>query len=250
MTDFPVLDGFTTNSNSNVNLSSDPTADFLAREQALLGEDAAIFAAAPTSTNSSTVVTELEGFPEISTVATISPATLPVTTSFTSPTPDYSAFHNEFPPVELATSSIPTIPPSFDGTSGLSQVTIEEEQENEVLREWRERQQELIAERDDASEQKKQETVKQAHDEIDKFYSEYNEKKAIAQQHNRKEEELFIQERDDITSGTSWERICKILNLVNTQSKSNNKHEKDVSRFKELLLDLKKDEKAPGAGGY
>ncbi|CAG8484308.1 10893_t:CDS:2 [Ambispora leptoticha] len=244
MEDFPALEGFTTS--SNLNLSSDPTADFLAREQATLGEDAALFNA-PLSNNSSTVATELEGFPEIPTVASISSATLPVTTSFTATTPDYSAFHSEFPPVELATTNISTIQPSFDG---LSQVTDEEEQENEVLREWRERQRELIAERDEASEQKKKETIKQAHDEIDKFYSEYNEKKAIAQQHNRNQEELFIQERDDITSGTSWERICKILSLVNAQSKSTNKHEKDVSRFKELLLDLKKDEKAPGAGGY
>ena len=66
----------------------------------------------------------------------------------------------------------------------------------------------------------------------------------------RQDEEMFLRERDDLTSGTSWERICKQIDLSTAQSKTTNRHVKDVSRFKEMLLSLKKDEKAPGAGGY
>jgi hypothetical protein len=66
----------------------------------------------------------------------------------------------------------------------------------------------------------------------------------------RQDEETFLRERDDLTSGTSWERICKQVDLSTVQSKTTNKHVKDVSRFKEMLLSLRKDEKAPGAGGY
>lgn len=50
---------------------------------------------------------------------------------------------------------------------------------------WREKQKELIAQRDAESEAKKQETIQRAREEIDRFYEEYNEKKQKAIEENR-----------------------------------------------------------------
>lgn len=50
---------------------------------------------------------------------------------------------------------------------------------------WREKQKEVIAERDAISEQKKQETINRAREDIDKFYEEYNDKKQKAIEENR-----------------------------------------------------------------
>ena len=112
--DFPPLDEDFPSSNTNVNLESDPTADFLAREQALLGADAAIFSNSNHTITSSTS-NELEGFPDI----TISPAnnvlSPPVSTiSNANSVSDYSAFHSEFPPVEIESQA------SFLGFNELS----------------------------------------------------------------------------------------------------------------------------------
>lgn len=50
---------------------------------------------------------------------------------------------------------------------------------------WREKQKEVIAERDAESEKKKEETIKQAREDIDKFYEEYNDKKQKSIEENR-----------------------------------------------------------------
>jgi hypothetical protein len=54
-----------------------------------------------------------------------------------------------------------------------------------LKRHWREEQKEIIAKRDEESELKKEETIKKAHDDIDKFYEEYNEKKARSYEENK-----------------------------------------------------------------
>lgn len=53
------------------------------------------------------------------------------------------------------------------------------------FRQWREKQKEILAERDEEAEKKKQETIKKAHEDIDKFYEDYNEKKQKAIEENR-----------------------------------------------------------------
>ncbi|CAG8578605.1 11983_t:CDS:2 [Racocetra fulgida] len=217
-TEFPPIEDHSISSNTL--LDSDPTADFLAREQAVLGDDAAIFNA----TNSVSTSNELDAFPDLSSSSTNSNvfsqtiSTVPGAGSASSALPDYSAFHSEFPQVEVNNTQ--------------------------------ERQREIIAKRDEESEAKRRETIAIARDAIDKFYEEYNEKKARAHAINKQEEEEFLRERDDLTSGTTWERICKQVDISNVQSKTSTKHVKDVGRFKELLLGLKKDANAPGAGGY
>ncbi|RHZ53033.1 hypothetical protein Glove_452g20 [Diversispora epigaea] len=250
--DFPPLEDFTTTSNATLN--SDLATDFLTREQEVLGNDASFF-----STPSDQIV-EVNSIPVSSVNNNIFNNSV-TTTESNIGLPDYSAFHSEFPPVEIDQSST-TIPGTngvLSGTNGLLSSSQTDNYENnfqnfdeepEVIRQWKERQGELISKRDKESEVKKQETIAKAREAIDKFYEEYNEMKARTHEANKLDEEAFLRERDDITSGTTWERICKHVDISNSQSKSAAKHVKDVSRFKGLLLNLKKDENAPGAGGY
>jgi len=57
-----------------------------------------------------------------------------------------------------------------------------------------------------------------------------------------------------LSTGTTWERICELIELQNSQSKTiarTGAGTSDLSRFKEVLLRLKREgDAAPGAGGY
>jgi vacuolar-type H+-ATPase subunit H len=54
-----------------------------------------------------------------------------------------------------------------------------------VVRQWREKQKELVAERDAESEEKKHGIVQKARQAIDEFYEDYNDKKQKAIELNR-----------------------------------------------------------------
>jgi len=60
--------------------------------------------------------------------------------------------------------------------------------------------------------------------------------------------------RSSLTKGTTWERICDIIELQNSQSKTIARAgpgTTDLSRFREVLLRLKREgDAAPGAAGY
>lgn len=71
----------------------------------------------------------------------------------------------------------------------------------------------------------------------------------------REHEEEFVQEmQDSLSAGTTWERISKLIELENSQSKTIARagpNTTDLSRFREVLLRLKREgEAAPGAAGY
>ena len=96
----------------------------------------------------------------------------------------------------------------------------------------------------------KAETVKNAQQNIDDFYENYNSKKEKTIAQTRREAEEFLAKREDTSSGgTSWERIAKLVDLSGKGTKGGATGS-DKAKFRELLLTLKKDEKAPGATGY
>lgn len=71
----------------------------------------------------------------------------------------------------------------------------------------------------------------------------------------RESEEEFLQSlTDSLSAGTTWERICSLIDLQNSQSKTlarTGANTTDLTRFKEVLLRLKREgEAAPGAAGY
>ncbi|KAI7898808.1 clathrin light chain, partial [Cokeromyces recurvatus] len=159
--------------------SEDPTADFLARERAALGDDADLFAS---NDNNDLISNDLT-----------SPVSASVN-SFTTPlSPNnfndghisalsHHSHSSATKPVEqdlMGTSSFESQYPKAEEleTSQAFHKAMLPEEEPETVRQWREKQKEIIAERDAESERKKEETIKQAREDIDKFYEEYNDKK-------------------------------------------------------------------------
>ncbi|KAG1782009.1 clathrin light chain-domain-containing protein [Suillus placidus] len=144
-------------------------------------------------------------------------------------------------------------PSAFSSTPILNQPL--DEDEPEVIRKWRESQVEEIQARDEASKAKRQQTIGKAEHAIDQFYEEYAAKKERTIRENKDEEGDFLESlSSSLTKGTTWERICEIAELQNSQSKTIARAgpgTTDLSRFKEVLLRLKREgTAAPGAAGY
>lgn len=104
--------------------------------------------------------------------------------------------------------------------------------------------------REERSEEKKQETIKTAQQNIDDFYENYNTKKEKTIAQTRRDAEEFLASREDTSAGgTSWERIAKLVDLSGKGARGG-ANGTGKEKFRELLMSLKKDEKAPGATGY
>ncbi|KAI0050769.1 hypothetical protein FA95DRAFT_1555241 [Auriscalpium vulgare] len=176
-------------------------------------------------------------------------------------------FENEFPELEepaYAPPSQPTfgaLPPfaprpqqsALSSTPILNQPI--EEEEPEVIREWRSRQAEEIRSRDEASKAKRQETISKAEGAIDKFYEEYGAKKERQIRENKDEEQAYTTKLTDALShGTTWDRILDLVELQNSQSKTLARAgpgTTELARYREVLVRLRREgTSAPGAAGY
>ncbi|KAI5919119.1 clathrin light chain [Camillea tinctor] len=230
---FPSLDDFDSGAQTEIKESGSPSADdFLARERALLGDDATQF----TTGTEAAVLTDaptddLLGGGDIAAAAS-------------------PAFESQFPDINATEQSGGGITgPSVTYNSGFGAYA-EEEQEPEVIKEWREKRDAANAKRAEQFAVQKAETIKEAQQNIDDFYENYNSKKEKTIAQTRKEAEQFLASRDDTTSGgTSWERISKLVD-VSGKGQKGGANGSGKERFRELLMSLRKDEKAPGAEGY
>lgn len=175
-------------------------------------------------------------------------------------------FQNEFPDIQPTAPPIqpqPQFTPTtfaprpqqsvYSSTPILNQ-NIEEE-EPQVIKDWREKQREEIEARDKASKERRQETITQAERSIDEFYENYAKKKERNIRENKDQEAEYLETLTaSLSSGTTWERICELIELQNSQSKTiarTGAGTTDLTRFKEVLLRLKREgSSAPGAGGY
>ncbi|KAI8876139.1 hypothetical protein K501DRAFT_289043 [Backusella circina FSU 941] len=226
--------------------SDDPTSDFLARERAVLGDDADLF----TDDNNNNllggdVVSPSFNNDHLTSVSNMdSPALHGENLSpsiFNSPSvnesqavvpAESSYFDEQYPKAE-----------DLDSSKALHKAMMPEE-EPETVRLWREKQEETIKKRDQDAEQKKQDTIQRAREDIDKFYEEYNDKKQKIIEENRAREETRIKQRDDVNSSANiWERVASEVDTSNAKSGF---HAQDVTRMKDLIVDLKRDKAAPG----
>jgi len=143
----------------------------------------------------------------------------------------------------------PFLPGAPTSSFAPAQSSFSTSDEPDVIREWRERRDLAIQHRDEVSSERKEKTVTEAQKAIDEFYDNYNNKKEKAVARTQKEAQEFLAGRDDTTAGgTSWERIAKLVDLGKGGKAAGGGAGKE--RFRELLLSLRKDEKAPGATGY
>jgi len=148
---------------------------------------------------------------------------------------------------------IPSAPISREPTAFSAPQTFEEEPE--VTKEWRRKQAEAIAAREEAAERKRQDTISKAERAIDEFYEDYNAKKERSIKENKENEAEYLSSlNDSLTAGTTWSRICDYVELQNSQSKTlarSGAGTTDLTRFKEVLLRLRREgDHAPGAAGY
>ncbi|KAI0338364.1 hypothetical protein BDW22DRAFT_1362976 [Trametopsis cervina] len=266
-------------------------ADFLERESELIGDDFST----PTGGTFATATGDdfdfdaaAAAFPEISVDGDISlPSAPPVGQSastdsfsfdsFDAPTnkevkvtgdDEFEKFEADFPEIEVPSQQPPQFSsaPSFGATptfaprpqpSAFTPILNHqiEEEEPQVIKDWREKQAAEIKARDEASKAKREEAIAKAEKAIDHFYEEYAQKKERNIRENKEHEEEFVNGlTDSLSTGTTWERICTLIELQNSQSKTiarSGAGTTDLSRFKEVLLRLKREgDAAPGAGGY
>ncbi|KAH7102202.1 clathrin light chain-domain-containing protein [Auriculariales sp. MPI-PUGE-AT-0066] len=130
-----------------------------------------------------------------------------------------------------------------------------DEEEPEVIKQWREQQAAQIRSREEAGKKKRSETINRAEQAIDDFYRDYNEKKAKQIAANKIEEKRYLESlTDGLSQGTTWTRICDTIELQNSQSKTLARagpNTTDLTRFRDVLLRLRREgDNAPGAAGY
>lgn len=232
---FPSLDDFDSGAQTDIkDVGSSSADDFLAREQAALGDDAAQFATSSDSNAFVDTSDDLLGGGDSSHL-------------------EQSQFQNQFPDINTGNEQLGpsgTITgPSVSYNSGF-QAQAEDEQEPEVIKLWREKRDASNEKRAEQFAQQKAETVKEAQQNIDDFYENYNNKKDKGIAQTRKEAEQFLASREDtVSGGTSWERIAKLVDISGKGQKGGASGS-GKERFRELLMSLRKDEKAPGAEGF
>jgi len=235
---FPSLEEFDsgaqTQAQGSSGFESADADDFLTREKALLGDDASQFA---TGNDNAAFVEDGDddllgggGNEEV--------------TEFESSFPAIDSQNEGVAPGGSITGISAPYQPTYYAP------TATDEEEPEVLKQWRERRDLALQERESRSEERKQETVKAAQQNIDDFYENYNSKKEKTIAATRRDAEGFLEGREDTSAGgTSWERIAKLVDLSGKGAKGGASNS-EKGKFRELLMSLRKDEKAPGATGY
>ncbi|KAL4909148.1 hypothetical protein BDW74DRAFT_77998 [Aspergillus multicolor] len=234
---FPSLEDFSAGQTEAIETNGTDENDFLARERALLGDDADQFATAQDVTSEDVNNDELLGGADDAAGAG------PEISGFESSFPAIDTQNEQVAPGGTITGTGAPFPPT-----GYSSYQAPEE-EAEPVREWREKRDADIARRAELSNEKKESTIKKAQEDIDDFYVSYNNKTDKLRAQTAAEAEQFLANREDTSAGgTSWERIAKLVD-VSGKGTRGGANGSGKERFRELLLSLKKDEKAPGASG-
>ncbi|KAI8872096.1 hypothetical protein GQ42DRAFT_114253, partial [Ramicandelaber brevisporus] len=233
----------------------DPQADFLARERALLGDDVDLIA-------TSFDIPETSPAPAASAAQPAPAVSSPVQPTYAAAA---TAAATATSPVRVAPAATPSYgSSSFIGGGGI---------ESEFVREWREKQQQVIADRDARSQAKNEATLRTARDQLDNFYVDYNAKREKAIEQNRAKETYEVQQA---SVGNVWERILRQIDIVSATTSQTVKSptpsvssvkggsaaskqksptpapsavsgpSRDLTRMRELLGELKRDPKAPG----
>ncbi|KAK3641592.1 Clathrin light chain [Elasticomyces elasticus] len=260
---FPSLDDFDAGqTTTSAPSSSTQPSDFLARERAALGDDADIFTSSNEPHNTATVAEDDDDDDDLL-GGGMGGSSVPTNNNGGMGEDMMGDFESSFPAVDTQNERVApggTITGSgalpyrgathpdqaSSNTNGYSDDT----SEPDVVKEWRERRDLAIQHRDEVSEGRKRETIKAAQEAVDEFYENYNNKRDKSVAATRKEAEEFLKSREDTTSGgTSWERIAKLVDLTGKGS-SGGAAGTGKAKMREMLLDLRKDEKAPGATGY
>lgn len=154
------------------------------------------------------------------------------------------------PPAEVPSFEAPAEVPSFGGDMGgmgggmppmggmgdMGGNAFMDPTELSPLAKWRIAQQEKLAEKAAASDAALQTRLAEAQEALSTFYAERTDKTTKRAAENRTAEAAYVQERDAAMIADSWESVCKLVDLKGTEKP---KEEKDTSRMRGLLVQLK-----------
>jgi len=206
----------------------DPAADFLAREQSeLAGLEDDNFAAPESQPESSQ---ELGG------LNMEAPAEGQQITS-DSGMGDFEIIGGEGNETTDITAINSSIPASNGPSSVYEAISVQDtiRAEPEKIKVWREEQKARLEAKDNEEETKKRELKEVAKKELDDWYKHYDEQLQKSKENNRAAEDAFVSERDEKVTGQAWEKVTRLCEFNPKNSKTN----KDVSRFRGILLQLK-----------
>ncbi|XP_078267666.1 clathrin light chain B-like isoform X2 [Rhinoraja longicauda] len=108
-------------------------------------------------------------------------------------------------------------------------------QEPESIRKWREEQITRLENLDAASRKAELEWKEKARKELEEWCIRQNEQLEKIKKNNRAAEEAFVQDCEEDTPGTEWERVARLCDFNPKTSKQS----KDVSRMRSVLISLK-----------
>ncbi|XP_056624879.1 clathrin light chain B isoform X2 [Triplophysa dalaica] len=121
-----------------------------------------------------------------------------------------------------------------DSYSAIAQVDIQR-QEPESLRKWREEQRDRLEQLDSAAKAAEAVWREKAQKELEDWHVHQKEQMEKNKSNNRESETAFLNEVDDDSPGTEWEKVARLCDFNPKTSRQT----KDVSRMRSVLISLK-----------
>lgn len=121
-----------------------------------------------------------------------------------------------------------------DSYAAISQVD-RLQSEPESIRKWREEQMERLEALDANSRKQEAEWKEKAIKELEEWYARQDEQLQKTKANNRAAEEAFVNDIDESSPGTEWERVARLCDF----NPKSSKQAKDVSRMRSVLISLK-----------
>ncbi|XP_008172640.1 clathrin light chain A isoform X4 [Trachemys scripta elegans] len=107
--------------------------------------------------------------------------------------------------------------------------------EPESIRKWREEQKERLEVLDANSRKQEAEWKEKAIKELEEWYARQDEQLQKTKVNNRAAEEAFVNDVEETSPGTEWERVARLCDF----NPKSSKQAKDVSRMRSILISLK-----------
>ncbi|XP_038625797.1 clathrin light chain A isoform X3 [Tachyglossus aculeatus] len=107
--------------------------------------------------------------------------------------------------------------------------------EPESIRKWREQQMTRLEILDANSRKQEMEWKDKAVKELNEWYARQNEQLRKTKANNRAAEEAFVNDMEETSPGTEWERLARLCDF----NPKSSKQAKDVSRMRSVLISLK-----------
>ncbi|XP_075787393.1 clathrin light chain A isoform X2 [Pelodiscus sinensis] len=107
--------------------------------------------------------------------------------------------------------------------------------EPESIRKWREEQKERLEVLDANSLKQEAEWKEKAIKELEEWYARQDEQLQKTKANNRAAEEAFVNDVEETSPGTEWERVARLCDF----NPKSSKQAKDVSRMRSVLISLK-----------